>query len=133
MIESTPQIEALRSREARQSLAKMLMRLFEFWQLSGEEQAAMLGLSPNTRSTLKRYRDGAPLADNRDMLDRAGHLLAIHKSLRILFPHNKALAYRWPKQANGHFEEKSPVQFMQEKGFEGVMMVRRYLDFQRGQ
>lgn len=133
MIESSPQLEALRSREARQSLAKMLMRLFELWSLSSEEQAAMLGLSPNTRSTLKRYRDGAPLADNRDMLDRAGHLLAIHKSLRILFPHNKSLAYQWPRQPNSNFNEKSPVGFIQDKGFEGLLMIRRYLDFQRGQ
>ena len=123
----------LHSREARQRLATMLGRLFDHWQLSSTEQAAMLGLSSNNRSTLARYRRGEPLADSRDLLERAGHLLGIHQSLRILFPKDRDLAYRWMGTPNRRFEGQRPVDVIVTRGFEGLWAIRRYLDFERGQ
>lgn len=120
------------SREARGRLAVMVTRLLDHWQLSPAEQAELLGLSPGSRSTLARYRNGEPLADSRDLLDRAGHLLGIHKSLRLLFPHDRDLAYRWMTQPNRRLGAR-PVDLVIERGFEGLLAVRRYLDFQRGQ
>jgi len=120
------------SREARARLAVMVTRLLGHWQLTAAEQAAVLGLSAASRSTLNRYRSGEPLADSRDLLDRAGHLLGIHKSLRLLFPHDSELAYRWMTQPNRRLGAR-PVDLVIEHGFEGVLAVRRYLDFQRGQ
>jgi Protein of unknown function (DUF2384) len=122
----------LSSREARARLAVMVTKLLEHWQLSAAEQAEVLGLSAASRTTLARYRSGEPLADNRDLLDRAGHLLGIHKALRVLFPHDRNLAYRWITQANRRFEAR-PVDLIIRQGFEGLLAVRRYLDFQRGQ
>lgn len=69
------------------------MQLFEHWQLETVEQLHSLGLSTNNRASLARYRKGAPLSKNRDLLDRANHLLRIHKNLRLLFPHDRNLAY----------------------------------------
>ncbi|HTP94402.1 MAG TPA: MbcA/ParS/Xre antitoxin family protein [Burkholderiales bacterium] len=109
----------------------MLTQLFQHWQLSATEQAALLGLSPDNRSTLARYRKGEPLADNRDLLDRAGHLLGIHKSLRILFPQDRDLAYRWMTAPNRRLGTR-PVDVVVERGFEGLLALRRYLDFERG-
>jgi len=120
------------SREARARLAAMVTRLLEHWQLSATEQAELLGLSTTSRSTLARYRNGEPLADSRDLLDRAGHLLGIHKSLRLLFPHDRDLAYRWITQPNRRLGAR-PVDLVIERGFEGLLALRRYLDFQRGQ
>jgi len=119
------------SREARGRLAAMVMKLLEHWRLSTSEQADVLGLSTSSRSTLGRYRSGEPLADNRDLLDRAGHLLGIHKSLRLLFPHDRDLAYRWMTQPNRRLGMR-PVDLILEHGFEGLLALRRYLDFQRG-
>ncbi len=119
------------SRESRVALAGMVTRLFEHWQLSTAEQAALLGLSPDNRSTLARYRKGEPLADSRDLLDRAGHLLGIHKSLRILFPQDRDLAYRWMTTPNRLLGAR-PVDVAINRGFEGLLALRRYLDFERG-
>jgi hypothetical protein len=119
------------SREARSRLAAMVTKLLEHWSLTTAEQAELLGLSSGSRSTLGRYRSGEPLADNRDLLDRAGHLLGIHKSLRILFPHDRDLAYRWMTKANRRLGAR-PVDVILAQGFEGLLAVRRYLDFQRG-
>jgi transcriptional regulator with XRE-family HTH domain len=122
----------IRSRDARGRLAAMVTRLLEHWQLSAAEQAELLGLSTASRSTLARYRAGEPLADSRDLLDRAGHLLGIHKSLRLLFPHDRDLAYRWMTQPNRRLGGR-PVDIVIAHGFEGLLAVRRHLDFQRGQ
>lgn len=121
----------LSSREARGRLAGMVTKLLDHWQLTAAEQAAVLGLSAASRSTLARYRAGEPLADSRDLLDRASHLLGIHKSLRLLFPHDRDLAYKWMTQYNRRFGAR-PVDVIIERGFEGLLAVRRYLDFQRG-
>ncbi len=127
-----PAIVDAGTREARARLAAMVTNLLEHWGLTSGEQAAMLGLSAGSRSTVGRYRNGEPLADNRDLLDRAGHLLGIHKSLRLLFPHDRDLAYRWMTQPNRQLGAR-PVDLVVRHGFEGLLAVRRYLDYQRGQ
>jgi Protein of unknown function (DUF2384) len=119
------------SRDARSRLAAMVTKLLDHWNLTAAEQSALLGLSTTSRSTLARYREGEPLADSRDLLDRAGHLLGIHKSLRILFPYDRDLAYGWMTQFNRRLGAR-PVDLISERGFEGLLAVRRYLDFQRG-
>lgn len=116
----------------RGAIAKMLMQLFEHWQLSTEEQLDALGLSTGNRSALGRYRKGEPISQNRDMLERAGHLLAIHKNLRLLFPHNRDLAYAWMRTRNKAFEGRTPIETIREWGFPGLLMVRAYLDRARG-
>ncbi len=121
----------LKSRDARERLARMVTQLFDHWGVSTAEQAALLGLSVDNRSTLARYRKGEPLADSRDLLDRAGHLLGIHKSLRILFPQDRDLAYGWMTAANRRFGAR-PVDVVAGQGFEGLLALHRYLDFERG-
>jgi hypothetical protein len=126
-----PESPDIHSAASRAALAKMTTRLFDLWDLATGDQAALLGLSGTSRSTLARYRKGAALDDNVDLLGRVGHLLGIHKSLRIIFPHNRDLAYRWVRTANSSFAGKRPVDIMR-GGYEGLLAVRRYLDFERG-
>lgn len=116
----------------RGALARMVTRLFEHWRLGSEDQLAMLGLSTSNRAALSRYRKGEPLAASRDLLERVGHLLAIHKSLRLIFPQDRDLAYGWMTQRNRAFEGMTPVEAIREWGFTGVLMVRAYLDRNRG-
>lgn len=122
----------LHARESRERLARMLMRLFEHWHLAPADQALLLGLSAQSRSSLARYRKGEPLADSADLLGRAGHLLGIHKALRLIFPHDRDLAYAWVRAPNRRFGGASPLELMKRHGYEGILAVRRYLDFERG-
>jgi len=121
-----------RTRDSRERLARMLVELLDHWKLSSADQAALLGLSPQSRSTLARYRRGEPLADRADLLARAGHLLGIHKALRILFPQDLDLAHRWVLAPNRRFGGAAPLDVMKRHGYEGLLAVRRYLDFERG-
>lgn len=116
----------------RGALAKMVTRAFELWKLGTEEQLAMLGLATTNRAALGRYRRGEPLAANRDLLERAGHVLAIHKNLRLVFPQDRDLAYAWMSQRNKAFEGRTPVEVIKEWGFAGMLTVRAYLDRVRG-
>ena len=129
-LQPAPDVD-LHARKSREKLAHMLVTLLEHWQLSPPDQAVLLGLSAQSRSTVARYRRGEPLADNADLLARAGHLLGIHKALRILFPQDRDLAYRWVTTPNRRFGERAPLELMKQ-GFEGLLAVRRYLDFERG-
>lgn len=116
----------------RGALAKMVMRLFEHWKLSSDDQLALLGLAPGNRAALNRYRKGEPLAPSRDLQERVGHLLGIHKNLRLLFPHDRDLAYAWMDTRNRAFDGRTPAEAIREWGFAGLLMVRAYLDRARG-
>jgi len=112
----------------RARLAKMVMTLCRVWKLSQRDQATLLGLNAGNRSALYRYRTGVPLGSTRDQMDRMHHLLAIHRSLRTLFPQNKELAYRWMSSRNRAFENMPPVEMIEAWGFSGLLRVRTYLD-----
>jgi hypothetical protein len=131
MLAPTQQFEERKSDRA--ELAKMAMSLFTHWRLSTEDQLSLLGLSTSNRGALSRYRRGEPLAPNRDLLERVGILLGIHKSLRLLFPRNRDLAYSWMTQRNRAFEGMTPVEAIKQWGFSGLLMVRAYLDKARGE
>jgi hypothetical protein len=120
------------STEDRGSLAKMVMKLMDHWALSTEEQAFLLGIAPTNRAALSKYRKGNPIGTNRDQYERVGHLLGIHKNLRLLFPHNRDLAYRWMSTRNKAFDNLTPVEVVRDWGFAGLLMVRAYLDRARG-
>ncbi len=117
----------------RGALAQMVMNLLDHWNLPTEDQAALLGLATNNRAALNRYRKGDPIGTSRDQYERVGHLLGIHKSLRLLFPQNRDLVYQWMSTRNRAFDNLTPVQAIREWGFAGLLMVRAYLDRARGQ
>jgi uncharacterized protein (DUF2384 family) len=116
----------------RGALAKMVMSLLDHWKLSTEEQAALLGIAASNRAALTRYRKGEPIGTSRDQYERVGHLLGIHKNLRLLFPQNRDLAYRWMSTRNRAFDNRAPVEVVNEWGFAGLLMVRAYLERARG-
>lgn len=116
----------------RAALARMVMQLLDHWDLSTEQQAALLGLDPSSRSSLAKYRNGSPIGTSRDQLERVSHLLSIHKNLRLLFPQNRDLCYRWMTTRNKAFDNYTPVDVIQNWGFTGLLMVRAYLDRARG-
>jgi transcriptional regulator with XRE-family HTH domain len=122
----------LRNRATRERLGRVVVALLDHWGLNPADQASLLGLSAQSRSTVARYRKGEPLADSADLLARAGHLLGIHKALRIMFPHDLELAYRWVGTPNRRFGDVAPLEVMKKHGYEGILAVRRYLDFERG-
>lgn len=121
------------TREERARLARMCVRLLDLWGLDRRQQAVMLGVSPRTRSTLRNYEQGSPLPDQRDILDRAGHLMGILKSLGILFPHNPELVDAWATTPDEALGGLTPYEVVEREGLAGLRDLRAYLDYLRGQ
>lgn len=119
--------------KARAAHAKMVTRLFDHWQLSNADQLALLGLNEESRSTLNRYRDGKPLSNTRDLLERVAYLFDIHAQLRLIFPQNRNLAYGWMTARLADFAQLTPVELVKKHGIVGLNMLRAYLDKVRGE
>lgn len=111
----------------RARLAQMICSLFDHWQIDIPTQAGLLGLSPRG-DAIYRYRNGGALPNRRDLLDRVGHLFGLHSSLRVIYPHNRELVYRWPTARNKMFGNLAPVEVMIERGLPGMAEIRAYLD-----
>lgn len=124
---------ALESSDSRKALATLVIKLFHLWGLSTADQLDLLGLSTKSRSMLSKYAKGEALPTTRDMYDRVGWLLAIHKALRLLYPRNEDIRYSWVNRRNTAFDNLAPLDVMKEQGIIGIARVARYLDFYRGQ
>lgn len=119
--------------ESRKSMAVLATRLFDLWKLPVSDQLNLLGLSETSRSMLSRYRKGNAIPNSRDMMERVGWLLSIHKSLRLLFPYNREFRQQWITNRNRMLDNLRPIDIMKEKGIIGIATVARHLEFLRGQ
>ena len=125
-IKSSP--EDLLPIEERKALGKMIFRLFDYWELSSSDKLNLLGLTERNKFMLTRYAKGEALSANRDMMDRAGWLLSIYKSLRILYPRNEDVRKSWISRRNSIFNNYTPLEVMKKRGIIGLVMVSRYLE-----
>ena len=118
--------------EQRSQLSTQIIAIFAHWELSKSQQYTLLGLSPDTPELLEDLHQGEPLVDDIDKLERVQILLEIHKCLRILFPRNRDLAYRWMSTPNRVFRNRSPVELVEQHGMLGLHQIRTYLHKQVG-
>ncbi len=104
---------------------KLLLRIFEKWQLDPKTQAQLLKVSP---STLGRYRRGQSVPHRQEQLQRIGDLLRCYMVLRVLYSHNLELSDSWLTRAHTRFRP-NPIAYMMHHGTDEVM---RYLHGQLG-
>lgn len=119
-------------KRVRAVLAKALMRVFDEWNLSNVDRQTLLGLEANSGVTLRRYAEGHPLANRRDLLDRAGHLLGIYDGLTLLYPENSNLANGWMTASNRRLQGRTPVEAVHQYGLPGLLMIRAEINRMRG-
>lgn len=100
----------------------------EAWGLSTEDQIRLLG-SPARSTFFKWKKEGGALP--RDTAERISHLIAIWKSLQILFTDTQR-SDGWLKRDNEFFNGSSALDVMLEGNFYDIVRVRQYLDAQRG-
>ena len=116
------------------SLAKAFWNLVEKYELSNSDLHAVLGKNFDPK-TLKKYKSTFSFPDgDSDIVLRAAHILSIHWSLRVIYPHNPSLVYSWMKTKTPEFENKSPLQILKESGYKSfvaLMSIRNYLDYKR--
>ncbi|WP_131783374.1 antitoxin Xre/MbcA/ParS toxin-binding domain-containing protein [Legionella gresilensis] len=107
-----------------------IIQLFKHWDLKVDEQCNLLGgISPQQ---LNNFQNGKAHISGRDTIERVGNLLGIHKSLRILYPYNRAVVYRWIKARNKKLHNLTPLEVMLSQGYIGIAQVRKLTDYMRG-
>jgi hypothetical protein len=105
-------------------------KLAEAWKLTGDEAAALLGVSA---STWDRIRAGSwTNVLSQDQLTRVSALVGVFKGLNLLFA--DGMADRWPRLRNQGplFQNLTPIERMTEGGIPTMIEVRRHVDALRG-
>lgn len=128
----TPKYLEPPDRVKRCHLALTITRLFDHWGLHAGDQLALLGLSGNSHSTLSRYRRGNPVSPNRDMIERIGHLLGVHRSLETLFPDQPSAQRVWVLARKRSLGGYTPVDFIKKEGITGLRYLRSLTEAQCG-
>jgi hypothetical protein len=70
------------------------------------------------------------IPEDPDKAVRVGHLLGIHQTLRIMYPGNRDLVYKWLKIPRKDFGDLSALQWIARgaDSMSRLFTVRRYLD-----
>ncbi|WP_293863129.1 MbcA/ParS/Xre antitoxin family protein [uncultured Alsobacter sp.] len=110
---------------------RTFFRIASQWQLSPDEQMALLGLT--ARSTFFAWKKNQDVALPKDTLERISYILGIWKALQILLP-NEASADAWIRKPNDAplFGGSSALARMLSGQVADLFVVRQYLDAQRG-
>lgn len=119
---------------ALRNLGRAVVTLFQKWNLSEQQQLALLGSEAHDGVVLHEYEIGErPLPACPEVLQRVAHLMGIHASLRRLFPENEDIRFSWVRRRNQAFGGAAPIDIMLEDGADGIARVWTVLDQQRMQ
>jgi hypothetical protein len=100
------------------------------WNATGEEMAALVGVSGSTWDRIRADKWNQALSQ--DQLTRVSALVGVFKGLNLLFADQ--MADKWPKLPNSGpiFVNRTPVNTMIEGGIPIMIEVRQYVDALRG-
>lgn len=113
-----------------QSLGEAFWNLVNHYKFSRKQQAFLLGIKEN-RQRLGELETKSLIPVDPDKFRRVGHLLGIHKNLRILYPHNQKTVYEWMQRPREKFGGMSAIDFVclnEAETLPRLFAVRRYLD-----
>jgi hypothetical protein len=106
---------------------KLFIKLADEWELSKQDQLALLGDMDLSRlSDIREHPDQALLSE--DQLERIGLIFNIHANLSAMFDKlNQSLFLTNIQDADGDFPGKSPLSVMT-SGIDGMIKVNNYLE-----
>jgi uncharacterized protein (DUF2384 family) len=109
---------------------KAMRSIAEHWHLTGEQAAALLGVSSSTWDRIVAGKWDQSLSQ--DQLTRVSAVVGVFKGLHLLFADD--MAKRWARLRNKGplFENRTPIETMIEGGIPMMLDVRRHVDALRG-
>lgn len=119
-------IPQLRDPETLQALTESVREVFEQWGIHEANAAALLDL-PN----VGLLRDNTPLPADEGVLERVGHLMAIHRKLNHMYPDQPERWQRWITTSWAGLGDRSPLQLMLGGELEGIRRVRDFIESQQ--
>lgn len=115
--------------EQRLSLTHEVMELLDSWGIRAEAKIGVLGLPEGTRSRmLRKFYDETPLPDDPQVMEHVYHIIAIGDALRTTYPRNPRMGEKWMRRAHRRFDNRAPVQELEERGMSGLIRVLAHLD-----
>ena len=115
--------------EDKAKLASTLIAILDGWGVSNADKIILLALPAGTKPrAIQRYQQGTPLPDDKDVQERAGHLLGIAEALRLAYPRNAQGGELWLNRPCNHFNGRIPMAMMTEEGLAGITSVRMHID-----
>jgi hypothetical protein len=117
----------LRDFESRRALAEAVTALLDRWNLAAADRSSLLGLDEGAE-----LRPGEALPENPAVLQRAGHLLAIGRALRRMYPYQPTLRDRWVATPEPALGGKTPLATMLAQGIDGIREVRELIESRAG-
>ena len=108
---------------------KAIKNLSLHWKLTGDQAAALMGVSS---STWDRLVQGKAKKLTQDQMTRVSALVGVFKGLNLLFA--DSMADRWPTLRNRGplFNNRTPIEAMIDGGIPAMLDVRRHVDALRG-
>jgi len=61
-------------------------------------------------------------------MERVSWLLTVHKALRVAYPYNHDLVYRWVTAKNQRYDGKTLLEIMRQEGLAGIKRIAVYLE-----
>jgi len=109
----------IKDAESRRALAVAVLALFASWQHHEVNQAALLGMRD-----ISGLRNGEPLPEDPEVMERAGHLLAIGRALRKAFPKQLSIRTHWVSSPHAKLFGATPLQYMLAGDVETIRQIR---------
>ena len=117
------------SSEDKAILASTLIAVLDDWKVSNADKIILLALPADTKPrAIQRYQQDTPLPEDKDVQERARHLLGIAEALRLAYPRNTQGGELWLNRPCRHFNGRIPMTMMTEEGLTGITTVRMYID-----
>jgi hypothetical protein len=117
----------LRDFESRRALVEAVTALLDRWNLAAADRSSLLGLDEGAE-----LRPGEALPENPGVLQRAGHLLAIGRALRRLYPYQPTLRDRCVATPEPALGGRPPLAVMLDGGNGGILEVRELIETRAG-
>lgn len=114
-------------------IARAFWVLVKKYELTHDEVLLIFGKNFDPKTILK-FKENDSLPEGHDAMIRVIHILGIHNSLRVIYPHNPSLVYSWMKHKESNLKNLSPLQFIKESGIKSlsaIIFLRNFLDYKR--
>lgn len=121
------------TKEEAQVIAKAFWNLVKKYELTHDEVMLLFGKNFDPK-TIAKFKESSSLPEGHDAMIRAIHILGIHNSLRVVYPHNPSLVYSWMKHKESNLKNLSPLEFIKESGIKSlsaIIFLRNLLDYKR--
>jgi hypothetical protein len=126
--------------DIRRALGKAFWGIVEYYGFKRDEQAVLLGISPNNRSVLAKLQEKLQIPESELAEIVTRQLLGIHKSLSILYPRadqhegNYRLKKSFFNRPNKNLSDLTPLDYLLQdrmRPLSRVTVIRRNLDIIR--